>query len=157
MKNLFAHCAFHKLKEGKSRIKPCDSIDNAFLRLFNQLQYCRFFIIFTMIVSIIHYLLLQLINSKVISNIISGWWLLIGFLFFPSIFRDFLLFAFCLSGSCTDVRKDTKTISSLGSIYNSSLNGLYLSNKRRFRQVPRMETDTLNGILNPPLTRGVQR
>ena len=60
-----------------------------------------------------------------------------GFSFFLPLFRDFLLFAFCLSGSCTGVRKDTKTIFSLGSIYNYSLNGLYLSNKRRFRQVPK--------------------
>ena len=38
----FAHCAFHKLKKRKNRIKPCcDSIENAFLRLFNQLQKYR--------------------------------------------------------------------------------------------------------------------
>ena len=94
LKNLFAQCDFHQLKEARTRIKPCDSVDNAFLRLFNQLQYCRFFIIFPMIVFIIHYLLLQLINSKVISNVISGWWLLIGFLFFPSIVSRF--FTLCI-------------------------------------------------------------
>ena len=51
-------------------------------------------------------------------------------------------------------RKDPKTVPSLGSVYNSSFNSFYLFNKKKFRQVLGMETDTLYGIFNPPLTRG---
>ena len=86
-----------------------------------------FFIIFPMIVSIIYY---SLLSSKVIvADRI--------FVFYPALLRDFLLFVFCLSGSCTGVRKDPKNVSFLASICNLSLSCLYLFNKRRFRQVPR--------------------
>ena len=67
--------------------------------------------------------------------------------FFPALFHDFLLFVFCLSGYCAGVGKNPKTVSSLGSICNSSINCLHISNNRRFGQVPRMETGTLHGIL----------
>ena len=66
--------------------------------------------------------------------------------FFPALFHDFLLFVFCLSGYCAGVGKNPKTVSSLGSICNSSINCLHISNNRRFGQVPRMETGTLHGI-----------
>ena len=74
--------------------------------------------------------------------------------FFPALFHDFLLFVFCLSGYCAGVGKNPKTVSSLGSICNSSINCLHISNNRRFGQIPRMETGTLHGISNPPLTTG---
>ena len=73
------------LKKRKTRIKQCcNSIDNAFLCLFNQFQKYSVLYHFPLstIVSIIHY---SLPRSKVISNNIWGWWLLIGFSFFRCI------------------------------------------------------------------------
>ena len=70
------------------------------------------------------------------------------------LYKLYKIFVFCLSGSCTGVIKDPKSVTFLASICNFSLSCLYLFNERRFRQVPGSVTDTLHGIFNPPLTRG---
>ena len=81
-----------------------------YLRLFNHFNNTRFFIIFTTIVSIIHY---SLLSSKVISNIIWGWWLLIRFSFFPCIAS--WLFTLCILPFwfLYGCKKWSKTLSSL--------------------------------------------